>query len=302
MQCERILQGLRCAPLTISQAGFATNEVQNSLFDDEQKNKITEAIAQTMTTPGITPQSQPDKFQQWERLWEFMPYDVWLKMGHKDFCECAILFLLKMGLRKPSEGTYRVLAVGFMLGGEEKKRAMQYTDDQKTTMLKTTKDWFKMMAAKFNGVPIIVHSLPHGHRAFTSSIAEKLYGSAGAPAKCALPDVKYHELLNKFRCRRSNNVPQAAQTNLRSILEAFANRFSNIDQPRLQGLQFTQLGPKPQDQPALAPKGPMVPWTNNVTPTKLAVSPLSTVPWPAASLYMLCSNRTGRSSLAAVSR
>ena len=230
-----------------------------------------------------------------------MPHDVWLKMGRVDFCESAIMFLMKMGLRKPSEGTYRVLAVGFMLGGEDKERAMQYTDDQKTTMLKTTKEWFKMMVAKMNGAPIIVDSLPHGQRAFTSSIAEKLYGSAGAPAKCALPDVKFHELLNTFRCRRSNTVPKAAQANLQHVLEAVLNRIPNIDQPRLQGLQFTQLGPKPQDQPALAPKGPMVPWSNNVTPTKLAVSPLS-VPWPLASLYMLCSNRTGRSSLAAVSR
>ena len=210
MQCERLLEAVRCAPLTISQAGFAATEVEKSVFDDEQKNKITEAIAQTMTTPGITPLALPDRFQHWERMWEFMPHDVWLKMGQKEFCDSAITFLMKAGLRKPSEGTYRVLAVGFMLGGEDKERAMQYTDDQKTTMLKTTKEWFKMMVAKFNGAPIIVDSLPHGQRAFTSSIAEKLYGSAGAPAKCALPDVKYHELLNSFKCRRSKNVPQAA--------------------------------------------------------------------------------------------
>ena len=189
-----------------------------------------------------------------------------------------------------------------MLGGEDRERAMQYTDDQKTAMLKTTKEWFKMMVAKFNGAPIIVDSLPHGQRAFTSSIAEKLYGSAGAPAKCALPDVKFHELLNTFRCRRSNTVPKAAQANLQHVLEAVLNRFPNLDQPRLQGLQFTQLGPKPQDQPTLPSKGPIVPWSQNVTPTKSPVHHLSTVPWPAASLYMLCSNRTGRSSLAAVSR
>ena len=121
----------------------------------------------------------------------------------------------------------------------------------------------------------------------------------------ALPDVKYHQLLNGMRCRRPKHGPQAQQSNLHQVVEALLNKFRNMNQPCLQGLQSTQSGNaalKRQDQPTLPPQGPVVPWSQNVTPTKSPVHHLSTVPWPAASLYMLCSNRTGRSSLAAVSR
>ena len=143
IQCTNLVQYFSSASCTATEASAATIAVSKSLFPQAMKDKIIDAIATSMAGCGIQAQS---KFQYWEQMWEFMPEDVWATMGTAEFPANAMQFLLRAGLRSPSEATFKATSTEFLFGSADKDHAMTMDVSTRQTGLNMAKTWFRTEA------------------------------------------------------------------------------------------------------------------------------------------------------------
>ena len=136
IQCTNLVQYFSSASCTATETSAATIAVSKSLFPQAMKDKIIDAIATSMAGCGIQAQS---KFQYWEQMWEFMPEDVWATMGTAEFPANAMQFLLRAGLRSPTEGTFKAMSTGMLLGGAEKDNAKSLEANSRQSSLRMTR-------------------------------------------------------------------------------------------------------------------------------------------------------------------
>ena len=239
------------------------------MFPNMDKEALIEALANTMTTSAP---HQASKFQNWERLWEFMPDDVWQSEGTAEFASKAIAFLLRAGLRSPTEGTFRTMAVGLLLGGEDKDKAKDYDANMRQSALNMVKTWFRNEVAPYKNIPTVVQDLPQMPQLLRRDQSEQLYGERAAPGKNRLAQVDFQTVLCNTRCRRSKtpcsglNMPtavtwQSIETLVTQALHKQQTMAHNVAVP-----QQLQLKPQPV---ANVTASPIVPWTQHMlTPPK----------------------------------
>ena len=254
----QIVNYIHSSPCTIADVSAATTAINASLFPTMDKEALIEALANTMVTS--TPH-QASKFQNWERMWEFMPEDVWESEGTAEFAAKAIAFLLRAGLRAPTEGTYRTMAVGLLLACEGKDKAMEYDPNRRQAAFNMVKGWFRSEAAAYKNVFSVVHDLPQKPQLIQRSLPEKLYGVRAAPGKNLLAHVDFQTLLFNTRCRKSrtpylaNAQPAVTWQGIETLLsQMMSGQQTMAPHPTLLWLQMT-----PQAV-ANVTASPVVPW------------------------------------------
>ena len=298
---------IHSAPCTIADVSAASLAINASMFPTMEKEALIEALANTMTTS--TPH-QASKSQNWERLWEFLPEDVWESEGTAEFAAKAIGFLLRAGLRSPTEGTFKSMAVGLLLGGEDKATAMEYDVDRRQAAFNMVKTWFRTEVAPYKNVSSVVHELPQQPQLLLRCQAEELYGERAAPGKNRLAHVDFQTMLFNTRCRKSktgHSAPAVTWQGIETLVSQVLNKQQTVasNVPFMQGFQMTQKAV------ANVPASPLVPWTQTPSPPRqLALMPhagvVAQATPPPQQVHRTgcckCANRPGRASCAAVRR
>jgi len=278
-QRQQIVNYVNSAPLTIADVSAATTAISASLFPAMEKEAIIQAFADSMVTTNA---QKATKFQNWERMWEFMPEEVWESEGTPQFALNAMKFLIRAGLRKPSEGTFRAMAVGFLLGGEDKGTAMAYDANQRQASLNMVKGWFRNEAAAYNNVVSVVYELPHKPQLLQRSLAEELYGEQAAPGKNRLANVDFQTMLSNTRCRKNktpylgNTQPAVTWQGIEALLSQLAiGQQTMTPPPALTGLHF--------NRPAVGnvTASPVVPWSQCMSTPQKSDSSTSSPALPA---------------------
>ena len=104
-----------------------------------------------------------------------MPEDVWATLGTEEFPGTALHFLLRAGLRSPTEGTFKVMSTGFLLGGQDKEHAMTLDATSRQSTVKMTNLWFRGEAKQLTDVKqLILTDFPKEAQHLHHSYAEEL--------------------------------------------------------------------------------------------------------------------------------
>ena len=279
-QRQQIVNYVNSAPLTIADVSAATTAISASLFPAMEKEALIQALADSMVT---TTAQKATKFQNWESMWEFMPEGVWESEGTPAFATNALQFLIGAGLRKPSEGTFRAMAVGFLLGGEDKGTAMAYDANQRQASLNMVKNWFRNEAGAFNNVVSLVYELPHKPQLLQRSLAEELYGEQAAPGKNRLANVDFQTMLSNTRCRKNktpylgNTQPAVTWQGIEALLSQLAiGQQTTTPPPALTGFRI-----RPHAIANVA-ASPVVPWSQHMSTPQRPASSTSSPSLPAS--------------------
>ena len=193
------------------------------------------------------------------------PEDVWESEGTAQFAAKAIAFLLRAGLRPPTESTYRTMAVGLLLAGEGKDKAMEYDPHRRQAAFNMVKGWFLCEAAAYKNVLSVVHDLPQKPQLIQRSLSEKLYGERATPGKNLLAHVEFQTLLFNTRCRKSRTpyLGNAQPAVTWQGIEALHSQMMSGQQTMAPHPTLLWLQMKPQAV-ANVPASPVVPWSQHM--------------------------------------
>ena len=120
-QCEIVLAQITAKTGSVFVEADIVEALSNSVFPAEEKSRLLEAVAIRMSGSGSVASSQ--KFQNYTSLIHFIPRALVPHVGRPQFMLMFCKFLAEqLHLRKPSEFTYKEMAIIVSLaeGGPEK--------------------------------------------------------------------------------------------------------------------------------------------------------------------------------------
>ena len=135
LQCDRVCNLLRNAKLSTMDAGKIAHAVHDTGFSAEHATFLTELVAGMICDDG----GDDKKFQNYESFPHFLTAELWDGMTPS----ALFGFLSKhLGLMKPSEGTFQMLAITLLTASEGIDKACGYNSGQKNEYLKSVKRWW----------------------------------------------------------------------------------------------------------------------------------------------------------------
>ena len=135
LQCDRVCNLLRNAKLSTMDAGKIAHAVHDTGFSAEHATFLTELVAGMISDDG----GDDKKFQNYESFPHFLTAELWDGMTPS----ALFGFLSKhLGLMKPSEGTFQMLAITLLTASEGIDKACGYNSGQKNEYLKSVKRWW----------------------------------------------------------------------------------------------------------------------------------------------------------------
>ena len=133
--------------------------LSNSVFPANEKSRLLEAVAMSMSGSGSVAGDQ--KFQNYTSLIHFIPRALVPHVGGPHFMLMCCKFLAEqLHLRKPSEFTYKEMAIIVSLADVGPEKAMQKTVDERAYTLRSTKDAFRSAAAGLDTPSTWIWTLP----------------------------------------------------------------------------------------------------------------------------------------------
>jgi len=209
---------------TIQDMAGLTHAVSSSSFADADKRALMKAVASTrVMSPSAASES---KFQDFESLADFLPTSLQAHLGKPEFSSAVLEFVLKLGLRKPSETTFRELALISLVGGEGMDRAMAMTPATRAGMLESTKMWFRRAVGRMPEANPYLHKLPASARDLQMlhpEFFQQVFGED--PVRPLERDAIKMELLRAAtRCRREKSGCFSSSGHSSSSIGLFSSR------------------------------------------------------------------------------
>ena len=129
---------IRQSSLTLAEFAPVATATEESHFQDDHKQSIIDAIASKgVQEPGGS------KFQNWESAFEMLPASIVAQAGTAAFAPAVLEWCLSGGLTKPSEGTFRMFAMCFLLDSEGFTKASQMDETCRHEAINMVKKWFR---------------------------------------------------------------------------------------------------------------------------------------------------------------
>ena len=176
VQRDRVSTLLRNARLSTMEAARVAAAVKTVGFPEGDADVLVEAV-----TSRINDEASFDKkFQNYESFIKFLPAGLWKQLTPNNLFE---FLSTKLGLAKPSEGTYQMMAVCLILASEGSEKAFGFTPGQKNEYLKAVKRWwasFKEHLPSPN-FSTLLWLLPPSPQLLTSGDREKAYSGNDLP-------------------------------------------------------------------------------------------------------------------------
>ena len=137
---------MRQTGLPVTEAAMVVQAVQASAFPPDEKRALMLAIS-SLPTLSQSPAKGP-KYQSYESLLAFVPQSLQALAPSADFGPRFLEFLLRAGLRSPSEPTYQIMTIAMLVGSEGTEKAMGFSSESRAAMIVSTKSWFRRLVAK----------------------------------------------------------------------------------------------------------------------------------------------------------
>ena len=266
-QRRRVELAIQSKSLTLEDMAAITNGVAASKFPQTDKDAILRA---TVATEVMTPSAGSSKFQNFETILNFLPSSLVNLAGTASFNTGLVHFALRLGLRKPSEVTFKELAILMLIGTEGIEKAVAFSLESRAAMIETCKAWFRKAVAKMPAPAPWVTQLPDSPADLKVShpdLHEAIY-STDPPAKLSVDHVHLEMMRSSTRCRKMKSrsfasLPQTAPpgvvtwTDLRQFMQAATSSSS----PRLEifGQPSTSLVQQPAWWPQQLPRQAQAP-------------------------------------------
>ena len=261
-QMTILLSMLEGIPVTTIEAAQLASAVGSSVFPDEDKARLQMKIAERAAASASDGQSKGQKGQRYETIVHFLPERIWALLKRGDGSDALFSWCALLGLRKPSEPTSQALAVVSLLASDGMEKAMQYTPDCRTQMIKTTKAWFQSSLAGKGDPPEWIWTLPS-----SAEDLKRLHPATFAQT-CAIEcpirfplDMLQYETLKRVSPQREMKGSKAESANqgrppseynaAKMLVSAMRDVFGKQVEPELPGFRWNkpQQHPQPQQQP-----------------------------------------------------
>ena len=195
---------IRQSSLTLAELAPVATSTEESHFGDDDKQSIIDAIAsQSVQEAGGS------KFQNWESVFDMLPTSVLAKVGTAAFAPAVLAWCLAGGLTKPTEGTYRVLAMHFILDTEGFTTCSQMETTTRHEAINMVKKWFRSIVP--SDAVNLGFDLPKTAFEFEREqpvIYQRLYSLGDLPQKSPFNAVHISFLVNNTSCRQPKNLMQ----------------------------------------------------------------------------------------------
>ena len=158
-QCEIVLAHITGTNDSVFVEADIVEALSNSVSPANEKSRLLEAVAMSMSGSGSVAGDQ--KFQNYTSLIHFIPRALVPHVGGPHFMLMFCKFLAEqLHLRKPSEFTYKEMAIIVSLAEVGPEKAMQKTVDERAYTLRSTKDAFRSAAAGLDTPSTWIWTLP----------------------------------------------------------------------------------------------------------------------------------------------
>ena len=221
-QCEIVLAQITASSVFVE--ADIVEALSNSVFPAEEKSRLLEAVAIRMSGSGSVASDQ--KFQNYTSLIHFIPRALVPHVGGPQFMLMLCKFLAEqLHLRKPSEFTYKEMAVIVSLAEGGPEKAMQKTNDERSYTLRSTKDAFRSVTAGLDTPSTWIWTLPQ-----SPAELQQLYPTVYAagfpefpPVPLDIDKLLLEHLRGSYRCRKSRvtlvpTLPVGDGANMRKMI------------------------------------------------------------------------------------
>ena len=202
--------------LNMQDMAALTTAISQSAFPPEHQKSLMRVMAQLSS---VSPTKSADsKFQNFEALGNYLPASVVNRRDTPDFTTALLHFVLRLGLRKPSEPTFKELSVLALVGSEGMEKALGFSPETRAGMLESTKLWFRKAAERMPVASPWIALLPQSPKDLQSLHPEHFEALFSAdPVKPLDIDPVHLEMLRAgTRCRKPKLGRQFSQTSFSS--------------------------------------------------------------------------------------
>ena len=126
---------LALADLHVQDIAPIVRELSTAALPDDFRQELLLLIGTGQSIAG----GAGSKFQDWESLWAFCTTSVCTHKGSQQFSPAFMKLILGMGLRKPSECTYKQMSLILLVGAEGLDRALTYSPKTRKGLLDSVK-------------------------------------------------------------------------------------------------------------------------------------------------------------------
>lgn len=194
-------------PLTYADVARLGQAVGSSKMLEQHKKAIVDKLSAALMAEagevgGPTVSGATAKLQNWTTVLEFLTSSIWGAMQRGQY-DTMIAFLLKMGLRYPSEPTAKALALAFVCASQGIQNICDSAPQIRLGAIKMFKSLFKAAAARGSMAQRLVLVLPatpeklkEDHPALYASLYEQ-----EPPSPMPLNHMQFLNILHSTRCR-----------------------------------------------------------------------------------------------------
>jgi len=241
---------LNGSKLTSEEMASILKVVLSAGFDHDDQNELIDTVGGCMCATSAGPTSgavmkvQRASLQSWESLGNFLPSTVWAKLSDGSL-DCLLAFLIKMGLRFPTEPTVATMTL-LSLHKSDPEGLAGMSPDARLAHVRACKQAFKSKC-KFEGPPEVwVEKLPSSAAEFKESypiLFEKLF-STEEPAQCPLGELTLAQMRAGTRLRGLRGQSSAATVNSGvDVMMQFGHAM--MQQMSLMNKEMAQMRAKP---------------------------------------------------------
>jgi hypothetical protein len=212
----RVQTVLASSPLTSGHLSEIATMVKQIGFAEIDESLLLDFIGGLCIKPSgsIVQPGTSSQLQNWERIPHYLPQNLWadLKIGN---CAPALDFVVRMGLRHPTEATARAISLVVLFGsdGFEKTNAME--PKQKLVFLQSVKQMLKDRRKAAAPPTVFISLLPTAPKDLSDQnpvLFKQWYGEGGAPMASPMSDIQFSQLKGSFRLRVMRSGPYSAST------------------------------------------------------------------------------------------
>ena len=206
-QRQRIEAAIRQSKnCSIQDMAGLSQAISSAAFPPDDKKALMMALASTSPVSPASATSESAR-QNSESVSTFLPASVTDRVGTIAFSTSLLQFVFKLGLRRPSEYTYRELALISLVGTDGMDRALQMSSQTRNSMMESMKLLFKRAATNMPPASPYLPTLPATPRDLEilhKDFFDGLYG--GDPIKpLEVDSVQYQLLRSGTPCRKERN-------------------------------------------------------------------------------------------------
>ena len=207
----KLVSHLKGSKLSSTDMASILKVIFSSGFADEDQNELIDAIGGCVSAPAMSlAKVQRTSLQSWESLGHFIPSSIWTKLSEGSL-DSFLAFLIKMGLRYPTEPTVATITL-FSLHQSDSEGLATMSPETRLAHVRACKQAFKSRC-KFEGPPeVFIEKLQPSCEGFAKSypnLFAELYSAEG-PAPCPLTELALAQLRVGTRVRGGRGLSSTA--------------------------------------------------------------------------------------------